>query len=485
MLTRWRAVRSRPAAGAAMVEVAAAWGIAALVVAAIVLGVQGANIAAYTGRVLCTIMTSVGGDGSCGDSETQPPPTEQPPFDPKPTKCKLGDKSEKVNSVVKIAFLEFGENAGFVETTYSDGTVTYTATDGASVGVTAGVGGKLELGELEAGAKVDFGAGFQVDYGSTWVFKDAGEAESMRKQLDTYLMEQEMVRHDDTGGYSIGILISGGFTDPPKPPSLHVSSFEVKGDVGGKVGLSLPFENSSSGSGSGSGGQSSGVPNLNLANAGVKFGGSNKWTKITDDDSGNTTWTTTGETFGEANGTLGPLAGELKGVLGTSIAITRNADGEITRVGLVTTREGKATGTVNSGQKDLGGNASSSGSDGTLTVTTASLDVTTADQRNLVQGWLAAQESGGAVSPATLYPDRLVDGDPFQNLMYTNATVSNVEYSNVSDKTGFAAEVKVGVAFGVDFSLETSETRAESASYLGVPGSDGVRSPVDFPECVA
>ena len=79
----------------------------------------------------------------------------------------------------------------------------------------------------------------------------------------------------------------------------------------------------------------------------------------------------------EANGTLGPLAGELKGVLGTSIAITRNADGEIVRVGLVTTREGKATGTVNSGQKDLGGNASSSGSDGTLTVTTASLDVTT------------------------------------------------------------------------------------------------------------
>ena len=69
MLTRWRAVRSRPAAGAAMVEVAAAWGIAALVIAAIVMGVQGANIAAYTGRVLCAIMTAVGGGGctaGCG-----------------------------------------------------------------------------------------------------------------------------------------------------------------------------------------------------------------------------------------------------------------------------------------------------------------------------------------------------------------------------------------------------------------------------------
>src|SRR5829696_4039759 len=52
----------------------------------------------------------------------------------------------------------------------------------------------------------------------------------------------------------------------------------------------------------------------------------------------------------------------------------------------------------------------------------------------------------------------------FQNLMYTNATVSNVQYSNVSDKQGFAAEVKIGVAFGVDFSLETTDSRATDAT---------------------
>jgi hypothetical protein len=259
-----------------------------------------------------------------------------------------------------------------------------------------------------------------------------------------------------------------------------VTSFEVSADVGGKVGLSLPFENKSSGSKTEDTG-----PKLGLADAGVKFGGSNKWTQISDDVTGNTTWTTTGETFGQAGGTVGPVSGELKGVLGTSMAITRNAEGEIVRVGLVTTREGKATGTVNSGQPNLGGSASQSGSGGSLTVTTTSLDVTTSEQRNLVQSWLAGQEAGGAVSAGTLYPDRLIDGDPFQNLMYTNATVSNVEYSNVSDKTGFAAEVKVGVAFGVDFSLETSETKAQAAAYLGAPSTDGIRPPVDFPDCVA
>ena len=118
-------------------------------------------------------------------------------------------------------------------------------------------------------------------------------------------------------------------------------------------------------------------------------------------------------------------------------------------------------------------------------MTTASLDVKTAAQRDLVNQWLAAQATGeGAVSPETYRPDRLVDGDPFQNLMYTNATVSNVEYANVTDKAGFALEVKVGVAFGVDFSLESTDSKAQAATYLGTPGADGVRPPVDFPECV-
>ena len=473
MLTRWRALHSRPTAGAATLEVAAAWAIAALVILAVAVAARGADIGAFTTRVICSVQAAVGG-GSCAGPGSEAPPTE-PAFDPKPKKCKISERSEKVNSEVKIAFIRFGENAGFIETTYSDGTVTYAATNGASLGVTGGVGGKLELGELERGAKVDFGGGFTVDYGSTWVFADAAEANAMREQLDKYLVQEMTLRHDYTGGAAIGMLVTG-YTDPPKPPSQHVSTFTVDGDVSGKVGLSLPFD---------SGNENSGVPNLKLAEAGVKFGGSQKWTQITDSETGNTTWTTTGEVFGQASAGGGPLAGELKGVLGSSMAITRNDQGEIIRVALVTTREGKATGTVNSGQPDLGGNVSDSDSVSRVTVTTTSLDATSEAQRALVQQWLGAQGSGeGGVSPQTYLPDRMVPGDPFQNLMYTNATVSNVQYANVSDKTGFAAEVKIGVAFGVDFILETTDSQSEAATYLGVPGMDGVRPPVDFPECV-
>ena len=76
-----------------------------------------------------------------------------------------------------------------------------------------------------------------------------------------------------------------------------------------------------------------------------------------------------------------------------------------------------------------------------------------------------------------------MQGDRFQNLMYTNGTVSNVQYDNVSDKTGFAAEVKLGIAFGIDLSLETTDSRAVDATYLDVGGTNGTRAPVDFPEC--
>jgi hypothetical protein len=121
-----------------------------------------------------------------------------------------------------------------------------------------------------------------------------------------------------------------------------------------------------------------------------------------------------------------------------------------------------------------------------VTVTTTTLQVATDAQRALVNAWLAAQanDPDGAVSPQTYYPDQLVPGDAFQNLLYTNATVSNVQYSNVTDKDGFAAEVKIGVAFGIDLSLETSDSKATDATYLDVPGHDGTRPRVAFEECL-
>jgi hypothetical protein len=471
-----RTFRAAGERGAATLEYVAAVALASLLVVSLVVALTGVRIEGIAEKAICSVRTALDMSGCSVDDGSTPP--NQPPFDPKPKKCKITEHSEKVSAEVKILFIKVGDNAGFVETTYSDGTVTYTATDGAEVGVEGGFGTKLDVGKLERGAKVDFGAGVKFDYGSTWVFKDAGEATAMRGQLDKYLMEQETLSHDSSGGYAIYLWIHGA-TDPPKPPSQQVTSFEVKGDVTGKIGLSLPFDTNPD--------KSSGVPDLKLAEAGLKFGASRKWTQIKDLTTGATTWTTAGEVYGQANASLGPLAGELKGVLGSSMAIVRDKDNQITRVTLVTTREGKATGTLNAGQSGPGAKASQSDSASAVTITTASLDVTTPEQRALVDQWLAAQgtDPNGAVSPQTYLPSTLVPGDAFQNLMYTNATVSNVQYDNVSSKTGFAAEVKLGVAFGIDLSLETTDSRAVEANYLDAPGAGGVRPPVPFNECIA
>ena len=473
-LTRLRAARS---AGAATLEYVVAIALACVIMSSVVVTLSGSKLDAVAAQAICRVKASLSGGGGCSTTPPTQNPTD-PPFNPKPSKCKMNEHSEKVNSEIKIAFIKFGENAGFVQTTYSDGTVTYTATDGASVGVTGGVGAKFDVGKLEAGAKVDFGAGVKVDYGSTWTFKNADEAKKMRDQLDQYLVEQETLKHDTSGGYALWLAIHGA-TDPPKPPNQSVSTIEVNADVTGKLGLSLPFDTDKNAA------EKSGVPNFELGEAGSKFGGNNKWTIVTDTEAGTKTYTTSGENFGQVNGGIGPISGELKGIAGSSIAITRDKNDNIVKVTLVTTREGKATGTLSGGQANAGGKGTDSDSSGNLTVTTTSLDVKDDQQRALVNQWLQAQENGGLVSPETFFPDRLVSGDPFQNLLYTNGTVSNVEYKNVSDKTGFAAEVKLGVALGIDLSLETADSTAVDATYLDTPGTDGVRPPVTFSECLA
>ena len=160
MRARLKSLGRHGTEGAATLEYAAAVALAALFVGAIVVTFSGLRIEAIAERAICSVKAILGGS-SCSASQGNQPPTT-PPLDPKPKKCKITEHSEKVNSEIKIAFIKIGENAGFIETTYSDGTVTYTATDGAEVGLTGGFGGKLDIGKLERGVKVDFGAGVSV-----------------------------------------------------------------------------------------------------------------------------------------------------------------------------------------------------------------------------------------------------------------------------------------------------------------------------------
>ena len=142
MITRLGSSRVHSSRGAASMEYVGAFALVASLVVAVILSVPDTASASVgvIQQAICRVQEAAGAGGPCTgqpDPEDPPPPVD-PDFDPKPEKCKVTEHGEKVNSEIKIAFVKFGENAGFIETTYSDGTVTYTATDGASLGVTGG-----------------------------------------------------------------------------------------------------------------------------------------------------------------------------------------------------------------------------------------------------------------------------------------------------------------------------------------------------------
>ena len=391
-------------------------------------------------EAICKVATAVGMEGGCsggtGPTDPNTPPTD-PSFDPKPKKCKVSEHGEEVNSEIKIAFIKFGENAGFIERTFSDGTVTYTATDGASLGVTGGFGGKLDLGKVERGAQVDFGAGVKFDYGSTWTFKNAEEAAAMREQLDDYLVEQEIIKHDPY----YAIKFCGAIPRSRRSRRRRACRrIETTLDAEGKLGLSLPFDTDPKTPTSGRA-----EPQAGRRRAQVRHH------RQVDPDQGQRDREhhlhhrgrrlRRGQRQPRSDGWPAQRDPRLqhRDHPGQGQQHRRGHHGDHPRGQGDQLGERRARAT-------WAARASDSDSASAVTVTTANLPVTTAEQRDLVNQWLAAQEAdpNGYVSPETFFPDRLVQGDPFQNLMYTNATVSNVEYNNVSDKTGFAAEVKLG-----------------------------------------
>lgn len=475
---RWQRLRDAGRErGAGALEYAAATALAAVMVGSVALTANNGQIGAVIPEAVCQVQKAAK-FGSCTAPTPTTPPSTNPPLDPKPPKCRVSRKSEKVNGVVKIGIFKFGENAGFVETVYSDGTVTYTVTDGATIGLETGFGGKFDIGKVKAGAKVDFGGGLKFDYGSTWTFANQDEADAMRTQLDDYLLQQQTLKRDDSGGYALYLTLFDKWVDPPKPPNQSVSTVTLEGDIGARVGIVPPWAKKPK---EGDPPPKPGTkPNINLANGGLKFGGSGKWTTVHDSTTGNTTYTTSGEGYGSFVGQLGPVDGEGRALYGQDVSITRDKNGKVVKIEFTTTRESSLNGKGKIGTGK--GNASGSKKSANAEVVTTTLNVETDAQRAVVDDWI---NNDGRLNDARLNPDRPDSSDPFQMLLYNNAQVSTVQYNNITDTTGFAAEVKLGLTLGVDFSLETATSRAVSASYLGLPDAGGVRQPVDNPECVS
>ncbi|GIL35671.1 hypothetical protein [Phycicoccus sp. DTK01] len=487
------AVRCRGERGATAAEYVGIVLLVGVVIAALALTVNSSAVNPEIRRAWCLI-TGAGG-GGCDGGSTEAGPEDTPTDeDFEPDKCRIHETGDKYSSVIKIGFIKIGENAGFVVTEYSDGTVTMMATNGSEIGATGGFGADAAWGQLEAGAKIDFGGGLKFDYGSTWNFESKAQADSFRKQLDDYLFDQWSMTHPVCGmGVCMPRPVKG--VKPPPVPSTTFGGIAVTGEVNAQLGISA----------------TTGTAPLTEAkmteqNVSGALSADSKWT-VTNDNKGTPddarddtrTYVTAMTLNPKLTAQIGLATGGYGSMVGMSLAITKNADGKITQVKIVSTSEvtdssgGKGGGTVSNGSGDDktsgGGSISGGTTDGDVVVTenVLALDPSDAATQQVVTDWLGGSgnyEWPGLVSLGAVDPSVADPSDPFAMLMHTDATSSTVAYDKVTDVQGFALNVKFGLAFGADFSMESSETTATEAAYLGAPRPDGTRPVVPYEACV-
>ena len=155
--------------------------------------------------------------------------------------------------------------------------------------------------------------------------------------------------------------------------------------------------------------------------------------------------------------------------------------------------ESTSGGSVDAGAKkgddSASGGISQGTTDGDVVVqeTTLSLDPDNVEQQAIVTDWLGGtgnHEWPGALPMSALDASQSDPDDPFGQLLFEQATSTEMVYDQVDDVTQFGFNIKVGLALGADFTMASEETTITDARMLGAPRSDGTRPVLDYTECV-
>ncbi|MGL5911009.1 MAG: hypothetical protein ACRCZP_13460 [Phycicoccus sp.] len=387
------------------------------------------------------------------------------PVDTVPQRVRVGETVDRSVVSVTLGYVRLGGNLGLVETRFSDGSVMFTLTNGGTV---QGVGRNVPEAPGApggAGLEVELAAGVAFENGTSWLVP-AGEVDRFRGLLDQYVSRRQIRTSTTTLGGQLGLALTEALNPlPPLPaPTRVVTGFDVPAELKGTL----------------AGGPSGPVDVL----ASGAAGSTPRWTNAQLPD-GSTVSTFGGEASlgGEAGVVVNTRAGgdlivEGKATEGSNVAVTRDRDGIITRVVLTSTSEGYDGGGGSLGPGFGDENvARARGLERTPTVdiTTTSLDVDDTN-RAVVEQWLADNEGdplAGLGQDARLYPEQAAESDPFQNALHSDATVTRVQYENLTERT--TLEAGVGRRFDAEAGTETTTGDATGGTYLDRPDIHGNR----------
>lgn len=454
-------------------------GIVVLAVVLVGASVVGAStVTPRWAEAFCRLVAVVEGAGG-GGCVAPTVPTQADDEDFHPGVCMLSETSEKYSAEVKIWFFKLSDSSGFIVQEFSDGTVRATLTDGAGIGVSGNLGSKtFDAGKLgdgdNAGAEVSLGADLKFEYGSTWQFDSKQQWESMREQLDDYLVQQEQMKGEAALGVSIYNWLTDGWVEAPKDPRITYSKITLEAALKASAGTRIPGTSKDE-----DGNDKLIDPKLGV-NGSLTAGGS--VIVMNDAEAGTKSYTyeLTGKATLGGSMVVGHATGE--GSVTGAFTTTYDKDGNLAQIAFKSAYE-------IGGNLALGNNTFKSASgklaDGETrsVVTTTKLDVTDAN-RALVEEWIDSNAAGETFTLpfGAMIPERPSD-DPFMQLMYEKAKLSQVSYHNVKDSWEFGAAVKKGWEFGFNVSAEEATATKTDASFLGAPGQDGTRQLVDDAKC--
>lgn len=457
-----------------MLEYVSVLTVAAVLIAATVLATP--VVAPHAVSAACRIVAALeGGEGACDTPEPTPVADDE---DFHPGVCMLSETKEKYSGEAKIWFITIGQSSGFIVQQFSDETVRATLTDGAHIGASASLGSKtFDVGKLgngdDAGVEVSLGGNLKFEYGSTWEFDDWDQWDSMRKDLDAYIVQQQQLKTEAGPGISLWLLLTDGFVEAPKDPKITFGKTTLEAALKASAGARLR-------KGTGADGKDTFLdPKLGV-NGSLTAGG----TVVVQNDRETGAKSYTYELSGR--GTFGGSAvvkhatGE--GAITGAFTTTYDADGNLTQIAFKSSYEiGGSEALGNNTFKAASGKLAEGETESV--VTTTKLDVTD-ENRALVESWIDDHAATRTLTlpVSAMVPDQPSD-DPFMQLMYEEARLSQVTYHNVKDSWEFGAAIKKGWELGFNISAEEATATKAEALFLGAPGTDGTRVLVDDEKC--
>ncbi|MGL5927710.1 MAG: hypothetical protein ACRCY8_02115 [Dermatophilaceae bacterium] len=383
-----------------------------------------------------------------------------------PPRVRVGQSVMTSGAQATVGFGQFGYEFRVVESRFNDGYVEFTVVNQGGLTGIVGLGPAVAAGQAELEARAELIGGVTLANGNTWLV-EPGKVEEFRALLNAYLGYRQ-ARLATSGGLPMaaGQILGDVLAPLPflPPPTRVDTTVELPVELNGGLDATSP-----------------GSPAVGTAGS---VGANPQWTgrRLAD---GSTVSVFGGEAV--ASGELNRF-GESSGVGGSvqdNVAVTRDPGGQVTRVVLTSTTEleqGHEVGRRDRSDAPAGRDpheASAGFSDDrtAVDVTTTTLDVDDTN-RAVVEQWLA-ENSGdplGSIGEGDrFYPRTASEGDPFQNVLHTDATVTRVRHDNVTDGSTLGGVVSVGPGLGAEVGDETTTGQVAGGTYLDRPDIHGNR----------